>query len=262
VSPQPPAPKNVVADRVLSVLSVFGQADGDLGVSEISRTLSLDKSVVHRILSALVEHGYVDRDPDTRRYQVGLQAWELGQRYSAVTHVTRVAQAPLERLVGELGGTGYLCRLDGMQIVYVAVADSSGALRVHVEVGNRAHAHTTAVGKAMLATLPADELRARLDAAGPLPRRTPSTILEPAKLLEQVEQARRDGHATNRGEHNPGVGSVGVAIRDPAGAPLGVSVAFPMLEQFEGLWAKLPGSLKATVAEIDRLLRPRGSLRA
>jgi DNA-binding IclR family transcriptional regulator len=243
-------PKNVAADRVLSVLSAFRAADGDFGVSEIATAVGLDKSVVHRILATLVSHGFVDRDPETRRYRVGLGAWELGQRYTAIAAVSRTVTPLLRRLVEEFGGTGYLARLEGLEIVYVGVVQSRGPLRVHVEVGSRGYAHATAVGKAMLACLPEPELHARLGPVRSLPTRTEATIGSKARLVAELERVRADGYALNRGEHIRGVGSVGAAIRDEAGSPLaGVSVGFPMLEEFEPLWDDLPQPLTALVAE-------------
>jgi DNA-binding IclR family transcriptional regulator len=242
------APPNAAADRVARVLSSFADAEDDLGVTEIAATLSLDKSVVHRILTTLVDHGFLDRDAGTRRYRVGLHSWEVGRNYAGMADIRRLATPALRRLVEELGGTGYVCKLDGLEIVYMSVAEASGPLRVHVDVGSRAYAHTTAVGKAMLACLPESELRVRLGAARSLPVRTETSISRPAQLLRQLEQVRARRYALNRGEHNRGVGSVGVAIRDASGWPLaGMSVAFPMLEQFERLWVELPVRLTGIV---------------
>jgi DNA-binding IclR family transcriptional regulator len=247
------------ADRVLGVLSLFRGAQRDLGVTEISAALQLDKSVVHRILKSLVSHGYLQRDADTRRYRVGLQAWKVGQRYSAAADITQAAIPPLRALLNETGGTGYVAKLEGLDIVYLAVVEMSGPLsiRVEAEVGTRVTAHTTAVGKALLACLPERELLALLERDGSkLPTRTAASIASVEQLLGDLEDVRETQYALNRGEHVQGMGSVGVAVRDASGSPLaGVSVAFPMFESYRSMWTILPGKLTALVGEIDARLR-------
>ena len=247
------------ADRLLSILTLFRDAHHDLGVTEISAASGLDKSVVHRILKALVAHGYVQRNPDTRRYRVGLQAWEIGQRYSAAADITQAAVPPLRELLAETGGTGYVAKLEELDILYLAVAETSGPLSVRVaaEVGSRVSAHTTAVGKALLACLPEQELLARLERAGPeLEARTAASIASVEPLLAELSDVRETRYALNRGEHVQGMGSVGVAVRDASGSPLaGVSVAFPMFEQHRSMWTVLPGKLTSLVGEIDARLR-------
>lgn len=61
-------PNNLAADRVLRVLSAFRDAPGETGVTELSATTGLDKSVVHRILSTLTQHQFVQQNPETRKY--------------------------------------------------------------------------------------------------------------------------------------------------------------------------------------------------
>lgn len=248
-------PMNVAADRVLMVLSAFrGGRDDELGVTELSDQLSLDKSVVYRILHTLAEHRFVERDPKTRRYRVGLGAWEVGQRYTGGTRLEDAAVPLLTPLVNQSGGTGYVATLDGTDAVYLALINGPGALRVHVDVGSRVPAHTIAAGKAMLARLPEDDLRTRLRRVR-LAQVTDSTVTSVDDLLQELEVARRVGYALNHGEYMPGVAGVGAAVRDRDPSSIaGISVAFPMLPSFAGLLETLPAEVRGVAEEISRQL--------
>lgn len=248
-------PGNLAADRVLRVLSAFRESSEELGVTEIGTLTRLDKSVVHRILTTLAYHQFVQQDPRTRRYRVGLRAWEVGQRYASRRRLEEVAVPLIRDLVEECWGTGYVGLLDGLDIVYVALVPSPGPLRVHVDVGSRTEAHATALGKAMLAFLPQAELDELLLDGNPLRKRTPETIDSVAALKRELQAVRRKGFAVNSGEHTDGVAAVGCAIRNEEGYPIaGVSVAFPQLEQFAGLMQTLPERLSFVAMEAARRL--------
>lgn len=246
-------PTNLAADRVLRVLSAFRGIPGETGVTELSAATGLDKSVAHRILGTLAQHQFVQRNPQTRRYQICLRAWEVGQRYAKHRKLEESAVPLLQDLVGECWGDGYVGLPDGLEVVYAAVVPSPGPLQVRVAVGSRTQAYATALGKAALAFLPPEELRTLLTDDAPLSRRTENTVASIPLLEQELATVRRRGLATNRAEHTPGVASVGAAIRDANGYPVGsVSVAFPMLEQFMGLLDELPERLVELSQETAR----------
>jgi DNA-binding IclR family transcriptional regulator len=236
---------NLAADRVLQVLSGFLTSSEPMGVMEISRRLGLDKSVVHRILTTLTRHGYLDQDISSRKYRVGPTAWELGQRFTARSWVADVAVPLLDKLLRRFGSSGYVGSLDGAEIVYLATVDGPGPFQVWVDVGSRASALTTALGRAILAELPADELERVVAAAGPQ--------VDRGRLEEELAAARSRGYAVNRGESRPGVGSVGAAIKNPKSRIVGaISVAFPIMPEFETMWEILPAEIMKVAGEISR----------
>jgi DNA-binding IclR family transcriptional regulator len=246
------------AGRLLEILSVFRDSPVDLGVTELSERLGLDKSVVHRLLRSLTEYCFIERNPHTRRYRVGIRAWEVGQRYAGGTRLEDKVVPLLRPLVETSGGTGYVAALDGPDVVYLALINGPGPLRVHVDVGSRAPAHSGAVGKAMLAMLPEADLRARLLGIE-LRALTSQTITSLEELMRELEDARLAGYALNRGEYIEGVGSVGAAILDSDSYPIaGVSVAFPMLPAFEGLYRTLPAEVMRVARDVTRTLSSAG----
>jgi IclR family acetate operon transcriptional repressor len=135
------------------------------------------------------------------------------------------ARPHLARLVDELGESANLAMLDGDEIVYVAQAQSRHSMRMFTEVGRRVEPHCTAVGKAIMAHMPIDEVREILKRSG-MPRHTDTTITDPAEFAAQLAWSAEHGYAIDEGEQETGVRCVAVAIPDTA-SRLALSVSGP-----------------------------------
>lgn len=225
--------------RAVLVLNSLAAARGDmeLGVTELSEQTGLAKSVVSRILAPLVEGGYVERNPRTRRYRVGVRMFEVGLRYLRHSGVREAALVLLEQLARETGATSYLGVLDGTHCVVLAAIEGSDRLRVVVTAGERTPVHVTAMGKAILATLDDDTLAALLglDDDG---TQTEGWRLPPAEdhwrtlsgdeLWEDLILTRERGYAVTQRDGYLGIWSVGCALPvQGEGAPMAVSVDLP-----------------------------------
>jgi IclR family acetate operon transcriptional repressor len=244
------------AERTLKVLALLGEAETDLGVTEVATALSLDKSVVHRILATFVELEFAEQDPRTRKYRIGVRAWEIGRKFTRRNSLEDLVVPRLRAIVDETGGTGYVGSLDGFDMVYLAVVHGSGAFRVHVDVGTRLPAHASALGKAIIAELPLDEQEQFLRTADLTPR-TDSTIVSADEFERELEATKERGYAVNRGESRRGVGAVAAAIVNEQGRPvIAVSIGFPLLEDFEEMWETLPQKLCGMAREIGRHAQP------
>jgi IclR family KDG regulon transcriptional repressor len=247
---------NACAERTLNVLALLGEADGDLGVTDVAAALSLDKSVVHRILTTLVQVQFAEQDGDTRKYRIGVRAWAIGRKFTQRNSVEDRVVPHLRAIVEETGGTGYVGALDGHDIVYLAVVHGSGAFRVHVDVGARLPAHASALGKALLAELPADEREQYLRTVELTPR-TDSTIVSLEEFARELDATKERGFAINRGESRRGVGAVAAAIVNEQGRPVvSVSIGFPLLEDFEEMWETLPPKLRGLTRDVARHAPP------
>src|SRR5579862_9825230 len=110
-------PPNKALSNALGVLDLFADGSAPLGITEISKRVGLDKSTVSRIVATLTHHGYLDRSPDDRRYQVGANAWLVGNGYRPgllLAETTRVAMADVLRRFP--GTTGYAAVLNGREV--------------------------------------------------------------------------------------------------------------------------------------------------
>jgi DNA-binding IclR family transcriptional regulator len=247
--------RNSTVDRALRVLEAFLVGEPELGVLELSRQLELDKSVIHRILATLVRRRFLEQDPATRRYQVGLRVWELGQRYLAGHQLEDLAEKELTRVIARHPyATAYLATLDGGDVVVLTTLRGPGPINVYIDPGTRMPAEVTATGRALLAHLPEVQMTRLVNKrrqAG-LGGRAAIGLKELAKELALV---RYQGYSISRGEYAPGIGTVAVAVRGGVGQPVvSLTIDFLVAPETDSLWEELPKELVASVEEIERVV--------
>jgi len=214
-------------ERSLDVLEVLAHAEEPLGVTEIGSRISLHKSTVHRILQTLCHRGYVERKKDNERYQLGIKIIELGIRFFNDLEIRKVAAPVLSDLVKVLDEVVHLVLPDDGEIVYIDRAESSQVVSMHSKVGRRAPMHCTAVGKALLSTLPEEEVRHILELKG-MTKYTPNTITDPDVLLIGLREIRASKISVETEENEIGIICLGTPIFDYSGQAIGaVSVSGP-----------------------------------
>lgn len=137
------------------MLGALGDAqDGDT-VSGLADTTGLDRAVLYRLLETLSTEGYVTRDPDTRKYRLGLAVLELGVQAAQGLEVRRLAGTALRSLVDETGEAACLAVRDRDDMVVVDVVEpAERVVNVNYRVGYRHALGVSAHGRALLAFLP------------------------------------------------------------------------------------------------------------
>lgn len=179
--------------KALDVLEAFLHfSKRQLTLQEISHQLKLNKNAVFRILYTLGEHGYVLKEE--QRYELGPKVLDLSNAKLRHTDLLSVARPLLESLRNELGETVNLGVLDQGQIRYIGVWESHHPFRLAERVGARDYVHSTALGKAHLAYLPANEVRQILRKHG-MPQQTEYTITSLSALKPELEATRSRGYA-------------------------------------------------------------------
>jgi len=181
------------ADRALAILDAVADRES-LRFNELVSLLNLPRSSAHGLLQTLVDRGWLDLDAETRRYTIGLKAWHVGQAYTGNGDLVAIAKPVMDQLAKDVGETVQLARLDGIENVYIAISESHQPMRLASTVGARLFAHSTGIGKALLAQLPPEESK-RLIRSVPLPRFTENTVTDPDQLDELIAQARTRGYA-------------------------------------------------------------------
>jgi DNA-binding IclR family transcriptional regulator len=214
------------ADRALAILAAVADR-GSLRFNELVTLLNLPRSSAHALLQTLVDRGWLDLDVETRRYTIGLRAWHVGQAYTGHGDLVAVAKPVMDGLAKDVGETVQLARLDGIENVYIAISESAQPMRLASTVGARLFAHSTGIGKALLAQLPPEESR-RLLRSIPLPRFTDNTVTDPDELDALVQQARARGYALDDEEVLVGCRCVAVPLtNDGHGLVTALSVTAP-----------------------------------
>lgn len=189
-------------------------------LAELEVASGLPLPTIHRLLRSLAHNGYVRQEP-SRRYALGPGLIRLGE--TAGRALGSWALPCLAELVSEIGETANMALLEGDAVVYVAQVPSPHSMRMFTEVGRRVQAHSTGVGKALLAQLPDAQVLDLLRRTG-MPPRTPRTLTDPVVLLAELGEIREQGWAVDDAEQEVGVRCVAVPILGgPARAAMSVS---------------------------------------
>jgi DNA-binding IclR family transcriptional regulator len=215
--------------KALKILQTFAVDSPELNLTEISRRLNSHKSSVFRLLSTLAAEGFVEKNPLTHKYRIGLKFIEIAHRSLQSFDWVSEASPLMERLSREVGEIVHLSILDGAEVVYLEKrGEGQGqGLTVSTNKGGRDPAHSCAMGKVLLAGLPSEELAKALRSA-PLIKRTPNTITEIAALQRELEKVRKRGVAMDQEESFPGIKCVAAPIQDRNGKTVAaISVTAP-----------------------------------
>jgi IclR family acetate operon transcriptional repressor len=209
-------------ERAFELLETMAAAGGMVGLSKLAQESGLALPTIHRLVRTLVDLGYVRQEP-SRQYSLGPRLIRLGE---SASHLLGTWSRPhLTRLVDAVGESANLAMLDVDQIVYVAQVQSRHSMRMFTEVGRRVHPHCTAVGKAVLAHRPPDDVRALLERTG-MPAQTEHTITDPEMFAQVLDRVRIQGYAMDDGEQEVGVCCVAVPVLGTTN-PLAISVSGP-----------------------------------
>jgi IclR family transcriptional regulator, acetate operon repressor len=196
------------ARRVVELLRVLDEAPEGLALSELVEQAGMPKATTLRYLLTLEQHRYVERDPATGRFLLGLAIPSPAPFYA---RLTRAARPALERLGDQFKENVLFGMLDNGWVAMLDVVDSTHVLRVAAVPHDRNHLHTTALGKAIAATLPEDAVRRMLEWSG-MPRITERTITDVEEFLGVVAEVRERGYAISDRENDPDARSVAVSV--------------------------------------------------
>jgi IclR family transcriptional regulator, pca regulon regulatory protein len=205
-------------ERGLAIIRAFGPTAPEQSVGQIAGRTGLTRATARRFLITLTELGYVETDG--RLFRLTPKVLELGYSFLSGLRFADVTLPHLERLVAEVDEDSEASILYGADVVYVARVPSSKMMTVPINVGGRMPAHTTAMGKALLAALPDDQLEAYLATAG-LPAYLPRTVTDPAVLRRQLALVREAGYAIVDQELEEGLIAIATVVRDRSGTAVG-----------------------------------------
>jgi IclR family acetate operon transcriptional repressor len=217
------------------------------------------RSAAYRIVGTLKNLEYLEADRATGRVRLGTPLVEHGARAMAATDLHRCAPRYLAALAERSGETTYLAVPDNDTMVYVATERS--AVTLACRLGTRRPQHATSLGKAWLAALPEQDRverirRMKLDGL------TLKTIIDPARLLDELARTSRRGWAVDEVENEPDVGCVAAAVRDHSGRPIAaISIAGPagrVLRRTDELGATVAGTAAALSLRLGYVRAQRG----
>jgi len=213
-------------ERALDVLLCFTNRTPELTLSQISEHIVINKSTVHRLLSTLEKKRFVERNPATGVYRLGVRLIQMAYLTLEHNDLRRLAAPYLRRVCELQRENANLSILDDTDVVYVDVIESPQRVKLAATSGQRLPAFCTASGKAIMAFLPEEKVNSIL-AIG-MPKFTTRTIASPQAFFEDIQFAKKNGFAISEQEYEEGINAVAAPIFDRDHHPIAsVSVAGP-----------------------------------
>ncbi|MGW6376110.1 IclR family transcriptional regulator [Rhodococcus sp. NPDC055112] len=213
--------------RGLALLECIATDTEGSSVTALSMATGLDKGTTSRLLATLREAGYIRQDPTDRLYRLTGKVLKFSETYRDQLDLRSIARPHLTRLRDLVDETVHLGVTDGEKITYIDKVESSQSIRLESRLGHQEPIYTTALGRAILSRVPAEDRRALVIEAD-LNTGARRSTLSRKDLLDLLDRAAELGYATEDEENRPEVTCAGSAIVDAAGRPIGaVSISGP-----------------------------------
>jgi DNA-binding IclR family transcriptional regulator len=233
------------------VLRFLAAQPDPVPLERLATALDLPRSTAYHLVNAMIEQGFVTHIAEERRYCLGVAAFEVGIGYARQAPLQRIAHRPLAALVDRIRHSAHLAVPHGRDVLYVLEERAPGRAPLVTDVGVRLPAHLTASGRAILAALPASQVRALYpDKTAFVDRhgRGPQSL---SALRSVLSETRQRGYATEDGEVTPGFASVAVAVLDHNGTPIGgIATTYESRDQVDP--ESLVEAVSATARTVSR----------
>ena len=207
------------ARQAVAILSFLATRPGPVGATTIARELDLPRSTTYHLLAELLAADFIVHLPEERAYGLGVAAFEIGSAFLRHDPLERLARPLLVRLVEQTSQTAQLGILQGSETVYLLKEQPRSPLTLVTDIGVRLPAHLTASGRAMLAHLPAAQVRALFPSASSFSTRTGSGPSSLRELRETIRLEKQQGYAEEHGLVTAGYASVAACVFDHGSRP-------------------------------------------
>lgn len=200
-------PPNQSLARGLIVLSAVGE--GARTLAELAEATGLPLATIHRLVLTLETQGFLER-PVRGTIVPGRALTRFGADFGPLDRLSAIARPLIRRLAARLRAPVQLAVLEGDMATYL-VKEGAGSDALFTREGGQLEAYCSALGKVLLAALPASERAAYL-AGGPFPALTARTITDPARLAAELERTAARGYARDEGEVDVGLSCLAVPV--------------------------------------------------
>ncbi|MGB6663227.1 MAG: IclR family transcriptional regulator [Xanthobacteraceae bacterium] len=206
--------------RAFGILEEVARHRDGIGLADLSRLVGLHNSTTFHLAKTMAALGYVRQEKDTKRYRIGRPLFALAASALDEIEMISVATPVLEELARQTGECSHFAVRMGDAIVVIARTSGPGAFQLADRVGVVRPAHCTALGKAILAALPPDQLAGLLRRTGLKPS-TEKSITEISVLLREIEEIKRTAIAFDDGEFNLEVRCIAAPVKNFTGKVIG-----------------------------------------
>ena len=241
-------------DSAMRLLLMISERDR-VRIAEAAKDLGVARSTAHRLMQMLVYHGFVRQDAESRSYVAGPRLIGLGLKLVRKMDVRNIARPYMMSLSAELGETVHLFVLQAERnVLCLDSVEGPRGLRVGSRTGIVLAAHACSSGRALLATLPTDDVM-EMYPSPKLPRHEHCTITLRSDLLELLESARHLGYSVQRDEIEPEVSTVSAPLRNNHGpASFAFVVALPTSRLLDGAVATIGEAVVRSARDVGAAL--------
>ncbi len=202
--------------RALDLLELFSKGSETLGITEIADYLKVTKGTAHSLVTTLVKQDFLQQDPETRRYRLGVKLFRLGLSVVQHSQLGQAIHPWAEMLCERFQEVVHIALLAGDVALVIQRLEPKTPYLLFPQTGSALPIHSTAVGKILLAFSP-PKVRDQILQTAPLLRKTRNTLTGKALLLKETKTIIRQDYALDREESLMGVTCVGAPIRDRSG---------------------------------------------
>lgn len=246
------------ATQTLQILKYLASKSSPVRASTISRDLGLPRSTTYHLIRVLQDEGFIVHSPETQTFGLSTLLTEIGSAVRSSNTLAKMAEPILARLVSEtkLPIVAHLGVLEHTDVLYAFKVSASRAPALVTSIGVRLPAHLTATGRAMLAMLSLDQLRAIYPTTNPIPTRTKPEPITGTQLDEILSETRSRGWAVEDGEVTVDYASVAAAVLDHNGyaaAAVGLTFRGSIVDDVH--WAKLGRATRNAAAALTQRIR-------
>ncbi len=201
--------------NALRILKSFSMDEPEKKISDLASSLGLNKSTVSRTMATLASEGFVFKDPDSKKYRLGLSILSLSGIVNSNMDVYQESQSILNKLVDSIGETAHISLLDNLEVIYLQKVECNHPVRFLTHVGRRNPPYCTSSGKVLLAYADDSVVEAVINKG--LNKFTKHTITDPNQLRSHLLEIRQNGFTCSLEEYHEGVNSIAAPIYDHRG---------------------------------------------
>ena len=248
-------------EKALEILMAFTPYNREVGTGEISQKLGLHKATASRILRILADKGFLQQEPETKKFTLGPAASAIGRAYihGLDSNLVQLAKPFIDDLRSTLEETVVLEIMSGTSTVMAYVAEGPQRVRIAGSVGDGLPVHAAAGAKAILAFSPPEAAEKLI--AGELPQLTANTITDIEAYKSGLAQIRRKGYSFDNEEIDIGINAVGVPIFDHDNEPIAAVVVAGPAQRITGKAdTAVVRQAKKTADEISQRMDYRGDI--
>lgn len=240
-------------ERAIAMVDVVTSSDRPLKIAALAAAVGVPRNTAYELVATLVD-GDVLSLSEGGLVSAGPRLLQWGGAYARTVDLVSAGRAVAQAVAHETDTTVHIARLEGRDVIYLVKEEGSLQIRMGSAVGRRVPAHATGVGKAILGSLPADELEQFLDGNDLAPM-TPATLTTADDLRADLATVARDSVAFDREESSPDVCCIASAVRDESGRVVaGLSVSTLASRMTPGTIERLSAAAIAGAAQLSARL--------